>query len=117
MLCDVCANCHWCVVLRPPPHTPPFKKNRTELGDRDSSPRQLDLTLFSGRLGTAPEIISLYSLGDLCRRLPSFDTSVRGRLRHELFSVRCELIAYVLYGLIPINVVIITNIAIIQGYS
>jgi hypothetical protein len=57
-------------------------------------------------------IISLYSLGDLLWRPPSFATSVSGRLRHALFSVRYELIAYVLYDSLLINVVIIIIIII-----
>jgi hypothetical protein len=44
--------------------------------------------------------------------LPPF---VRGQLRHAVFSVRYELIAYVLYGLIPINVVIIMTIKFTQA--
>jgi hypothetical protein len=63
----------------------------------------------------APEVIMLYSLGDLLWRPPSFATSVRGRVRQAEFSVRYELIAYVLYGSVPINVVIIVTIRFTQA--
>jgi len=87
MLRDVCANCQLCVVL------PPTKKVVLNLAIGIRVP-----VLISASLGMTPEIISLCSVGDLFWSLPSFATFVRRRLRHAVFSVRYELVAYVLYG-------------------
>jgi len=69
MLRDVWVQTATCASCYP---TPPLPQNRTELGDRDSSHRQLVPILISASHGMTPEIISLCSLGGLFWSLPPY---------------------------------------------